>query len=576
MMDGSGGDGANVREKRESMRVALEGEEMQVSQPHYDYVLSKCIELSDYFELSQETLVVKLQAFRINRKMPPESPITMDEINAFSADLRAKQPQVVRRLPPRQPQLSSAAAPVSRVPSAVQIDDDLIQAIMDTAVFIDEYKNRPEKGQLVGEFNFPANTSIPLLVSAETKTRAQVAFDSTCVMKPYRYGYDLLDKKFDALFRRLKVLGRAFTKDLNMKFSVSFDEISQDESSPVAALVSYSVAESSFTPHNVVLQSHASRLPLVLGGSELSYNLFPGQVILVNGSNRGVINPTDIKIGTPAPLFPFAATLARSYSLIVAAGPFAPTPDAVSDSPISFEPLTDLLKYVDGSLPDLVILVGPFIDAQNPTLRYQTTDSETIFMNSVAKPIQKMSSKHTNTHFVIVPSLNDLAHPHCVLPQPPFPSALFGANQLLSLASNPCTMEVDTAFSIGVTSVDILSDLNTNTIIKSSTPTDRTSALVKHILLQRSFYPLFPPEEGVNMDGDCMDSLTMSKTPSVLVLPSALSPFAEMVEGSLCVNPGRITKGAYGGTFAHITVTPPHQQENTPQQPQFNTKILKI
>lgn len=44
--------------------------------------------------------------------------------------------------------------------------------------------------------------------------------------------------------------------------------------------------------------------------------------------------------------------------------------------------------------------------------------------------------------------------------------------------------------------------------------------------------------------------------PDVLILPSRLAALAKEVHGSLVVNPGQLTRGVGGGTFASLTVHP--------------------
>lgn len=49
--------------------------------------------------------------------------------------------------------------------------------------------------------------------------------------------------------------------------------------------------------------------------------------------------------------------------------------------------------------------------------------------------------------------------------------------------------------------------------------------------------------------------------PDVLILPSRLAPLAKDVHGSILVNPGQLTKGIGGGTFAELTIHPMKEAE---------------
>lgn len=53
----------------------------------------------------------------------------------------------------------------------------------------------------------------------------------------------------------------------------------------------------------------------------------------------------------------------------------------------------------------------------------------------------------------------------------------------------------------------------------------------------------------------------MKTTPDVLLLPSKLSTMAKEVGGTVVVNPGFLSKGSSGGTFAEILVHPMKESE---------------
>lgn len=54
------------------------------------------------------------------------------------------------------------------------------------------------------------------------------------------------------------------------------------------------------------------------------------------------------------------------------------------------------------------------------------------------------------------------------------------------------------------------------------------SWLWSHSTAFHSYYPLFPPEEGVNFDFAHIDNVAMPITPDVLLLPSKLRYFAKV------------------------------------------------
>ncbi|PWA22335.1 hypothetical protein CCH79_00012583 [Gambusia affinis] len=89
----------------------------------------------------------------------------------------------------------------------------------------------------------------------------------------------------------------------------------------------------------------------------------------------------------------------------------------------------------------------------------------------------------------------------------------------------------------------------------SGTSSDRFSRILNHMLTQRSYYPLYPPAEEVNMDYEKFQIHgQMLVTPDILVVPSELRYFVKDVAGCVCVNPGRLTKGQVGGTYGRLLI----------------------
>ncbi|XP_041099128.1 DNA polymerase alpha subunit B-like [Polyodon spathula] len=84
---------------------------------------------------------------------------------------------------------------------------------------------------------------------------------------------------------------------------------------------------------------------------------------------------------------------------------------------------------------------------------------------------------------------------------------------------------------------------------------DRFSRILKHILTQRSYYPLYPPAEEMNIDYEQFQSYAqLPVTPDVFITPSELRYFIKDVIGCVCMNPGRLTKGQVGGTYGRLLI----------------------
>jgi DNA polymerase alpha subunit B len=66
-------------------------------------------------------------------------------------------------------------------------------------------------------------------------------------------------------------------------------------------------------------------------------------------------------------------------------------------------------------------------------------------------------------------------------------------------------------------------------IAKDSTPLDRMSRLIKHLMQQRSFYPLSPPQTTeIPLDYGHLKSAELPLLPDIMILPSRLATFVKV------------------------------------------------
>lgn len=293
----------------------------------------------------------------------------------------------------------------------------------------------------------------------------------------------------------------------------------------------------------------------------ITCSLFPGQVIAAEGVNMysGVFIPSSIYEGTLPPP-PQRTNDVPEFTMIMAAGPYT-----TSDN-VEMEPLKELVRIVGTEKPDVLLLCGPFVDLTHDLLKDGNLDAtfEDIFKDKVLSVLADCT-KQTKTSIVLLPSLRDAHHHYPVYPQPPFQFTKPGFH----LMSDPSTLTIN-GLCVGVTSTDILFHLSARTMFRG-TPGDRMSALVGHILKQQSYYPLQPSfirenqqvevesdtdRTCVNVDVAQQHKAELPVRPDILFLPSDLKPFAKVVSGSVCINPGRLTKMAVGGTYCKIAVRP--------------------
>ncbi|XP_031561015.1 DNA polymerase alpha subunit B-like [Actinia tenebrosa] len=290
------------------------------------------------------------------------------------------------------------------------------------------------------------------------------------------------------------------------------------------------------------------------------FALFPGQVIAARGLNstgqKFVVN--QIYNGVQ---LPFYSALDKNndklhkssspFSMMVVAGPFT-----TSDN-LLYEPLNDLITVIKKDQPDLLILLGPFVDAKHEKIESGDLDEtfEEMFTRQVVTIVGAIQRQQTKV--VIVPSQRDVHHDF-VYPQPPFVDKdnIFKDNKNAYFVSDPCSLLVNNIV-IGITSTDVLLNLGSEETASPPGSSDRLGRLVKHLLYQHSYYPLHPTSEDINMDYEKFAShASLPCTPDILILPSDLRYFTKDILGCLCVNPGRLAKGQVGGTYARIYVNP--------------------
>ncbi|KAJ8014897.1 hypothetical protein DPEC_G00020550 [Dallia pectoralis] len=288
------------------------------------------------------------------------------------------------------------------------------------------------------------------------------------------------------------------------------------------------------------------------------YSLFPGQVIIMEGMNTTGRKLVASKLYEGVPLPFYSSPIKQETDMdidtpgqvmaMVACGPYTP-----SDG-LTFDPLVDLINVIVRDRPDVCILLGPFVDAKHEQIeKAQLTESfEAIFYRCVSSIIE--GTKGVGCRLVLVPSQRDVHH-HFIYPQPPFMlhDLIKDDAERVTLVPDPCTLLIE-GVTFGLTSTDILFHMGAEEI-SCAAGSDRFSRILKHMLTQRSYYPLYPPVEDINMDYEKFQSYgLMPVCPDVLIVPSELRYFIKDVIGCVCVNPGRLTKGQVGGTYGRLLI----------------------
>ncbi|PVH99445.1 DNA polymeras-like protein alpha/primase associated subunit [Periconia macrospinosa] len=361
------------------------------------------------------------------------------------------------------------------------------------------------------------------------------------------------------------------------------------------------------------------RVPLKVEGLP-SYNFFPGQIVALRGTNASgdtfvVSEILSLPLltqpaTTPADLDTHNARYldsaesdpsnVRPLQVYVASGPYT------TDQNLDFAPLETLLDNAATAKADAVVLFGPFLDAEHPSIRSgdfdvpahltnpdQATMTD-IFRHYISSAIQSLTARAPKCNIILVPSLRDAHHHHASFPQDKFLKRELGlgpAGKMVQCVTNPMTLSMN-EFIVGMSSIDILDMLRREEITggkaKAINPYERGA---RNVIEQRSFLPLFPPtarekfgapaavEEKVYKEGGeekedeqgpspFLPLGTMIDTsylklgemlnvrPDILITPSVLQGCVKVVESVLVINPGTLSKRRAAGTYARLVIQP--------------------
>uniref|UniRef100_A0A8D0D923 DNA polymerase alpha subunit B n=1 Tax=Sander lucioperca TaxID=283035 RepID=A0A8D0D923_SANLU len=369
---------------------------------------------------------------------------------------------------------------------------------------------------------------------------------------------DSLRCSYKYMFQRLRDVRNVLTEKIEELGDGLRSHFTIEEFSPVSLPAQDSItvlgqvccdSNGKLNAHSVLLEAGpeqgGQQVPVDL--SELKeYSLFPGQVVVMEGMNTTGRKLMASKLYEVI-LCPFLYTLhthwschaiAEPMNILVACGPYTP-----SDS-LTFDPLLDLINVIVRDRPDVCLLLGPFVDSKHEQIeKAQVTETfEAIFSRCIeTTPLSGCYQQDSNYYFNAHQSY----------------SVFLPTLQRVTLVPDPCTLLID-GVTFGLTSTDILFHMGAEEIscsVGNEFERKIFSRILKHMLTQRSYYPLYPPVEEVNMDYEKFQSFgQMPLTPDVLIIPSELRYFVKDVVGCVCVNPGRLTKGQVGGTYGRLLI----------------------
>lgn len=289
------------------------------------------------------------------------------------------------------------------------------------------------------------------------------------------------------------------------------------------------------------------------------YRLFPGQIIAVKGHNdhRKQVNYVeDIRYGVVPPSLPYPITEMK-HIIYIAGGPFT------TEDNLKYQPMKDFLKIVSEAKPEVLIIFGPFVDAENKAiLTPEMTKTPDVLTNEKLGEVVK-AAKDIGCQLILVPSLRELCH-HPIYPQPPYAQKLSHLPALRGMSNKelgdviytfpePAQFDLN-GVRFAITSTDIITHLAKQEI--SLIMGDKFSRLLSSILQQQLFYPLNPSDLDVNIEiTKSMLHARIHQKPHILITVSKMHEFIKTVHDTVCINPGRLTKGRNGGSFCRLVVT---------------------
>nr|XP_036212794.1 DNA polymerase alpha subunit B [Bactrocera oleae] len=284
-----------------------------------------------------------------------------------------------------------------------------------------------------------------------------------------------------------------------------------------------------------------------------SVAVFPGQIAIVSGKNpKGDTFIVDEVLAERQLSPPTAPKLTEPLSFVIVAGPYTHDDDLV------YEPLHDLIAYLKEHKPDVLVLTGPFLDAEHKLISENVTLAES-FESFFEKMITSIVDVIGNLTTILIVTSHKDANADPVYPTMSVPLRKSFPN--VHVLPDPSMLDLN-GIVVGMTSTDIMQHIISNELAFNAG--DKVKRVVNHLFNQGSFYPLHPSAcDDISFDSFLAARYAkIEQIPNILILPSDQKCFIRVVNGCLAINPGRLAD-SNGGTFARFVITPPSNKEET-------------
>ncbi|KIL67937.1 hypothetical protein M378DRAFT_9186 [Amanita muscaria Koide BX008] len=533
-------------------------------------IMHECISLCQMYNLSPQALLWKWEVIKLGKghsALPEISALDMNSVAAMKA-------QITRDLLKE----STKKKQQARINQSSVVPANLNRRYAAGSANIAPDQVKTE------------STSDNLNDSVAVSYRGPKADEDSRKRRAYRYMYEKVSERSEALDDRIDELAELVRDHYGLTELGDPSSSTDGDTTVVGRIIQDIEAAGSSTKLNettICLESSrmlgsGSRIPLrfdptvkirgcITGAGSLGF--FPGAIVALRGRNGGGgwFQVSEI-LGLPLPRSTPSAGLSAMkidpdmagspFSMSIACGPYT------SDTDLHYRPRELYFEHIKKTKPGVVLLMGPFVDSSHPKVKIGDLDStpsrlyQIRFLTSLKSFLQ--SSPHSKV--LLLPSIRDLLSDHAVYPQGEYPQLLTENHPRIHLLPNPARFTINGVTFAG-TSVDVLFHLKREEYLKrgeevepiaptatEDVGTDAMGNLCRHLLQQRSFYPLFPVPIDVslevNLDISHSDGLRLCNVedqyaPDVLILPSKLKEFAKTIHSTYAINPSYINKLRY-------------------------------
>ncbi|KAG6910686.1 hypothetical protein DXG01_008730 [Tephrocybe rancida] len=524
------------------------------------------------YNLSAETLLYKWEAlnFRPSATRSEISDFTMESIVALKAQIQRDIAKENAKRPQHRTMTTANTAMINRSRLPPNMHKGAAASQRSGVVPV-----KMEEG-----FGVPGPST-----SSSVSFRGPPMDPSSRKSRSYRYMYEKVSERSEALDDRIDEFSDLIKEHYNVK-DLGDPASSSDEDITVIGRIVHDSDTSDATLPKLTETSIALETTRATGGSRVALRfdaaltirggaqgaggvgLFPGAIVALKGKNGGggwflvkeILSLPPLSLGLTH-VKPDPEVNDTAFSTYIASGPYTP------DADLLYKPWRALIKTLRTDKPSVVLLMGPFIDVQHPKIKNGETDMLPVglFRSLFIEPLKSYLDSSPGSIAILVPSIRDLVSRQAVYPQGELGSDLTASDPRIHLLPNPARFSIND-ITFGVNNVDVVFHLRKEEHLTKGTEADSISPsspddtgvdsmanICRHLLQQRSFYPIFPVPldlaHEVNLSVTHLTGLRLGdeidNAPDVLILPSKLKQFSKAVHSTTAVNPSFLAKGTY-------------------------------